>query len=270
MYLTETQEQVREMARAFADETIRPLAEELDREERFPAELYEEMAKLGLFGIGVPEALGGPGFDTVSRDFGNQTAAIVWNDATQTNLEFTNGACARNFERIKYFGTGSGDDSITQSGRVDNWIYTRAGNDWTKKWPVIADALRDLPVENAWVDGEVVAIDREGKVSFQALQNMMREGKSAQLTYYVFDLMYLNGFDLSAVPLVERKRLLKEVMDQLPEGGPLIYSDHMTGGAREVFEHVDRERFIETIGGERQTARVGLGQRHPRYGSVGK
>ncbi|MDG3579665.1 acyl-CoA dehydrogenase family protein [Rhizobium sp. YJ-22] len=66
MYLTETQEQVREMARAFADETIRPLAEELDREERFPADLYEEMAKLGLFGIGVPEALGGPGFDTLT------------------------------------------------------------------------------------------------------------------------------------------------------------------------------------------------------------
>lgn len=66
MYLTETQEQVRDMARAFADETIRPLAEELDREERFPADLYDEMAKLGLFGIGVPEALGGPGFDTLT------------------------------------------------------------------------------------------------------------------------------------------------------------------------------------------------------------
>jgi alkylation response protein AidB-like acyl-CoA dehydrogenase len=66
MYLTETQEQVRDMARAFADETIRPLAEELDREERFPANLYDEMAKLGLFGIGVPEALGGPGFDTLT------------------------------------------------------------------------------------------------------------------------------------------------------------------------------------------------------------
>ena len=116
-------------------------------------------------------------------------------------------------------------------------IYTRAGNDWTRKWPAIAEALHDLPVENAWLDGEVVAIDREGKVSFQALQNMMREGKSAQLAYYVFDLMHLDGFDLTAVPLVERKRLLKEVMEQVPEGGPLLYSDHMTGGAREVFEH---------------------------------
>ncbi|PWE54851.1 acyl-CoA dehydrogenase [Metarhizobium album] len=66
MYLTQTQEQVRDMARTFADEMIRPIAEELDREESFPADLYAEMGKLGLFGIGVPEALGGPGFDTLT------------------------------------------------------------------------------------------------------------------------------------------------------------------------------------------------------------
>ncbi|MFZ0097776.1 MAG: acyl-CoA dehydrogenase family protein, partial [Gemmobacter sp.] len=66
MYLTETQEQVREMARAFADGVIRPQAEALDRDERFPAEIYDEMARLGLFGIGVPEEMGGPGFDTLT------------------------------------------------------------------------------------------------------------------------------------------------------------------------------------------------------------
>lgn len=66
MYLTETQDQVREMARSFADEVIRPAAESLDRDERFPAEIYDQMAALGLFGIGVPEAMGGPGFDTLT------------------------------------------------------------------------------------------------------------------------------------------------------------------------------------------------------------
>jgi hypothetical protein len=66
MYLTELQEQVRDMARAFADEVIRPAAEALDREERFAAEIFDEMARLGLFGIGVPEAMGGPGFDTLT------------------------------------------------------------------------------------------------------------------------------------------------------------------------------------------------------------
>jgi alkylation response protein AidB-like acyl-CoA dehydrogenase len=66
MMLSETQAQVRDMTRQFADEVIRPAAEGLDREERFPAEIYLRMGELGLFGIGVPEAMGGPGFDTLT------------------------------------------------------------------------------------------------------------------------------------------------------------------------------------------------------------
>jgi hypothetical protein len=66
MFLSEMQEQVRDMARDFADGVIRPAAEALDREERFPAEIYDQMGELGLFGIGVPEAMGGPGFDTLT------------------------------------------------------------------------------------------------------------------------------------------------------------------------------------------------------------
>jgi alkylation response protein AidB-like acyl-CoA dehydrogenase len=66
MYLSATHEQVRDMARQFAENVIRPQAETLDREERFPAELYLQMGELGLFGIGVPEEEGGPGFDTLA------------------------------------------------------------------------------------------------------------------------------------------------------------------------------------------------------------
>jgi alkylation response protein AidB-like acyl-CoA dehydrogenase len=66
MFLGEMQQQVRDMARAVAEDLIRPIAADLDREERFPAELYDEMARLGLFGIGVPESMGGPGFDTLT------------------------------------------------------------------------------------------------------------------------------------------------------------------------------------------------------------
>lgn len=66
MFLTETHQQVRKMTRQFAEDVIRPVAEELDREERFPRELYDQMGELGLFGIGVPEEMGGPGFDTVT------------------------------------------------------------------------------------------------------------------------------------------------------------------------------------------------------------
>lgn len=66
MYLTDTHKQILSMARDFADSVIRPQAEKLDREETFPRDLYLEMGKLGLFGIGVPEQFGGPGFDTLA------------------------------------------------------------------------------------------------------------------------------------------------------------------------------------------------------------
>ena len=66
MYLTDTHIQVRDLGREFATDVIRPIAEQLDREETFPRDLYLQMAELGLFGICVPESLGGPGFDTLT------------------------------------------------------------------------------------------------------------------------------------------------------------------------------------------------------------
>lgn len=66
MQLSDTNVQVRDAARAFAESAIRPIAQELDAEERFPSELYAEMGQLGLFGISVPEEMGGPGLDTLA------------------------------------------------------------------------------------------------------------------------------------------------------------------------------------------------------------
>jgi alkylation response protein AidB-like acyl-CoA dehydrogenase len=66
MFLTETHEAVRRTARQFADDVVRPVAGDLDRDERFPAEIYAQMADVGLFGITVPEPLGGPGLDTLA------------------------------------------------------------------------------------------------------------------------------------------------------------------------------------------------------------
>ena len=66
MRLSETHEQIRDTTRRFAQEVIRPLAEELDREERFPAEIYKQMGELGLFGITVPEEFGGAGLDVTA------------------------------------------------------------------------------------------------------------------------------------------------------------------------------------------------------------
>src|SRR5690606_1290766 len=116
-------------------------------------------------------------------------------------------------------------------------MFTRAANDWTGKWNQIADVAAQLPVTQAWLDGEVVALDSEGNVSFQALQNMARSGKQARLAYYIFDLIHLDGYDLSKTPLIERKRLLKEILDGTDTNGVILYSDHIAGGAQQVFEH---------------------------------
>lgn len=66
MYFSETHQQIQDMTRRFADRVIRPTAEELDRDERFPDEIYSEMGQLGLFGICVPEEMGGTGMDVLA------------------------------------------------------------------------------------------------------------------------------------------------------------------------------------------------------------
>jgi Ca2+-binding RTX toxin-like protein len=72
---------------------------------------------------------GGSGFDTFSADFSNQTVAIVWDGAAPTDMVFADGAYARNFEQLRYFVSGSGNDSITQLGRFDQAFHTKGGDD---------------------------------------------------------------------------------------------------------------------------------------------
>jgi bifunctional non-homologous end joining protein LigD len=116
-------------------------------------------------------------------------------------------------------------------------LFTRAGNDWTAKWQGLASAAAQLPVAQAWLDGEVVAIDDQGAISFQLLQNMAREGARARLAYYVFDIAYLNGHDLRDVPLQERKELLRKLLESADPQGPILFSDHIQGNAADTFSH---------------------------------
>ncbi len=116
-------------------------------------------------------------------------------------------------------------------------LLTRNGLDWTRKWSAIAQAAAKLPVTQAWLDGELVAIDASGAVRFQALQNLTRAEVPSRLAYYVFDLVYLNGRDYAPRPLLERKQALQQLLAGQDPNGPLLYSDHIVGGAQEVFEH---------------------------------
>lgn len=119
-------------------------------------------------------------------------------------------------------------------GRVH--LFTRHQNDWTARFPTVADEAGQLPVENAILDGEVVALNPDGTTNFQALQNAFTSGRDRNLVYFVFDLPYCQGYDLSRTPLVERKQLLKTLLGKLrPKARHLRYSDDIQGQGETVF-----------------------------------
>ena len=117
-------------------------------------------------------------------------------------------------------------------------LKTRNGLDWTTKFPSLKKALEALPVVTALLDGEVVVETEKGTPSFADLQADLSEGRSDRFRYYVFDLLHLDGADLTRVPLVERKRVLADVLGG--HHGILAYSEHFAGRGDVVFDHACR------------------------------
>jgi bifunctional non-homologous end joining protein LigD len=87
-------------------------------------------------------------------------------------------------------------------------IYTRSGHDWTQRFSHIAGEVQRLPAQNIILDGEIISATEAGLASFTALQADLSRGDQSRMVYYVFDLLFLDGFDLRDAPLVERKRVL--------------------------------------------------------------
>ncbi|ALA59070.1 DNA ligase D [Nitrospira moscoviensis] len=114
-------------------------------------------------------------------------------------------------------------------------LYSRNRNDWTSRLRPQAEALAALGLDEAWLDGEVVVLDAGGKPDFQALQNAFDLEAPRPIVYCLFDLMYLNGYDLRGAPLAERKRLLAALLPDGRDGATLRYSDHLVDRGREVF-----------------------------------
>ncbi|WP_321880483.1 DNA ligase D [Paraburkholderia bannensis] len=91
-------------------------------------------------------------------------------------------------------------------------IFTRTGKDWSAKFPQQIEALRALRLESAWLDGEAVVLDQNGVPDFQALQNAFDAGSADAIAIWFFDLPWLNGFDLSKVPLEARRAQLEALL----------------------------------------------------------
>jgi len=113
-------------------------------------------------------------------------------------------------------------------------IYTRRGYDWTRRFQPIADALATLPADSLILDGEAVVADSRGVPDFGLLHADLAAGRKDRLLYYAFDLLYLDGFDLRAARLAERKRVLLELLTGASER--ILYAEHLEGDGTEIQE----------------------------------
>lgn len=124
-----------------------------------------------------------------------------------------------------------------EAGRVK--LLTRSGLDWTKKiGKAVVAALQELPVGTAILDGELVVETDTGASDFSALQADLSEGRSDRFVFYAFDLLYLDGYDLTALPLVERKALLEHVVASDAE--TIRFSGHFDESGTMVLRHACR------------------------------
>jgi len=105
-------------------------------------------------------------------------------------------------------------------------MRTRKGLDWTSDFAAIAEAGRNL--DDCIIDGEVVALDHNGAPDFAALQAALSEGRSKDLTYFAFDLLYAGDEDLRRLPLTERKARLQALLGESRRAALIKYVDHLS------------------------------------------
>lgn len=140
--------------------------------------------------------------------------------------------------------------AFLEDGRLR--FVSRNGNDLTSAYPELHDIGSSIGAQRAILDGEIVALDPEGRSSFSLMQQRTGIGEGGRRTgkgntsipvqYYVFDLLYLDGYDLTRVGLAERKRILEEIVTQSDE---LRYSDSFDDGM--ALYEAARDRGLEGI-----------------------
>jgi bifunctional non-homologous end joining protein LigD len=116
-------------------------------------------------------------------------------------------------------------------------LLTRTGIDWTDRYGVLADAFSGLSCKEAIIDGEIVVVDETGVTHFSDLQQALSDKASERLTFFAFDLVHLDGYDITKAPLIARKELLRALV--APVAGPqsaIHFSDHVGGEGRVLYE----------------------------------
>jgi bifunctional non-homologous end joining protein LigD len=118
-------------------------------------------------------------------------------------------------------------------------LLSRNAKDWTDQFPGVATAAAALPARRALLDGEIAVLLPNGTTSFQALQNALAGVGQGRLCYFVFDLLHLDGQDLTGATLETRKRALERLVGS-PREGVIRYSTHVVGQGEEFFRQACR------------------------------
>ena len=113
-------------------------------------------------------------------------------------------------------------------------LLTRNGLDWTPKYPAIAAAVAKLPAQSAYIDGEVCAIRADGTTSFAELRAATDHKETTRLIYFAFDLLFIDGDDLTNRPLIERKNRLRKLLGRAPKN--IYFVDHVIGNGQAFYD----------------------------------
>jgi bifunctional non-homologous end joining protein LigD len=130
-------------------------------------------------------------------------------------------------------------------------LLSRNQNELSERFPEIVEAIETLPARECVIDGEVVALDDEGRSSFQLLQAREMEGRKSPVYFYAFDVLQLDGKSLLSVPLEARKNVLEKLCASA--GDPIRYSGAIGGDAKRLLEEVKRRGLEGIIGKQRNS-----------------
>ncbi len=122
-----------------------------------------------------------------------------------------------------------------EAGRAS--LFTRRGADWTSHVPTLLEPVSALPARAALLDGEVVYVGDDGRTSFLRLASALQGGTDPEgrVVYYVFDLLHLDGYDLTRAPLLARKEALQGLLAGQPPGARVRYVEHLVGRGANFF-----------------------------------
>jgi bifunctional non-homologous end joining protein LigD len=130
-------------------------------------------------------------------------------------------------------------------------LLSRNKNELAGRFPEIVEGVKDLPVHECVIDGEVVALDEKGRSSFQLLQAREMEGRESPVYFYAFDLLQLDGKSLTSLPLEARKSILEQLCADARE--PIRYSGNIGGDAKPLLDEVKRRGLEGIIGKQRNS-----------------